>query len=125
MIPDSKQLVLAQTFLYLLASHSIQVALVCTCVSILLSSRSNARSLRHNAMQALQKTVRFGPAAKVTLQAASLNSLMPAQYQPHERLLAQVRYIPVMHLCTCLYSAQYTAIALTTAAFSLTSVISS
>lgn len=54
----------------------------------------------HSAMQALQNMVRFGPAAKVILQAASLNSLMPAQYQPHERLLAQVRQLPVMQLCT-------------------------
>lgn len=51
-------------------------------------------------MQALQKMVRFGPAGKVSLQAASLDSLMPAQYQTHERLLAQVRPSSVMRLCT-------------------------
>ncbi|KAL3143189.1 hypothetical protein ABBQ38_002046 [Trebouxia sp. C0009 RCD-2024] len=47
-------------------------------------------SVRWDWLQALQKLVRFGSASTVTLQAASFDSLMPAQYQPHERLLAQV-----------------------------------
>lgn len=76
---------------------------VCACVSILLLLRIHGRSLTYSAMQALQKMVRFGPAAKVTLQAASLNCLTPAQYQTHERLLAQVRQLLIMQLCTCLY----------------------
>lgn len=44
-----------------------------------------------NAAQALQKLVKFGSIGKVTLQAASRDSLCPAQYQTHERLLAQVK----------------------------------
>lgn len=60
---------------------------------------SSPTVLTCSAVQALQKLVRFGPAAKVTLQAASFNSLMPAQYQTHERLLAQVRQFSCNHTC--------------------------
>ncbi|KAL0039566.1 hypothetical protein WJX77_002084 [Trebouxia sp. C0004] len=41
-------------------------------------------------LQALQKLARFGSVDKVSLQSAGCDALCPAQYQTHERLLAQV-----------------------------------
>ena len=41
-------------------------------------------------MQALQKLVRFGAVGQVTCQVGGCDSLLPANYQTHERLLAQV-----------------------------------
>ncbi|DBA69067.1 TPA: hypothetical protein ACH3X2_013228 [Trebouxia sp. C0005] len=41
-------------------------------------------------LQALQKLARFGSVGTVSLQSAGCDALCPAQYQTHERLLAQV-----------------------------------
>ena len=53
------------------------------------------------AAQALQKLARFGSVGTVSLQSAGCDALCPAQYQTHERLLAQVTSCPSTSSVKC------------------------
>ena len=55
------------------------------------------------AAQALQTLARFGSVGKVSLQSAGCDALCPAQYQTHERLLAQVTFTLELHLSRMLH----------------------
>ena len=56
--------------------------------------QSDLYSELSRAAQALQKLARFGSVGTVSLQSAGCDALCPAQYQTHERLLAQVTSCP-------------------------------